>query len=427
MAPIESSRRALLLLPALSLPLSRPSLSTAYKGTFEALILKLKPQLSADTIYRLDVAVALSSSYPSPASTSRTALYSDLQTLLLEVYTLVCLAAVSTKVDLDVPGGVDARVIIIDPVSSKGDEYLAGPLVPLPTFLSAPLPQTIFSTESESGLALEKAFTTTYQSMQRATPLPNITRLPSGPSLTTIIPTSPLLSSTFSSLPSSMQPPPQETTHHILALGGTFDHLHIGHKLLLSAILILASPTPTSPPRDHTIGITGDALLTKKSHPNLLESWSTRQSRCATFLESILAFHPDPTSLRTETSQDEPGPNGKVISVTYTAPAPSGHSQTHPPATNAITIHYTQIQDPYGPTITKEDITALVVSAETRKGGAAVNEKRREKGWKELEVWEVGILDAEPGDGEGEAVREVREGFEGKVSSTDIRRRLAEK
>jgi hypothetical protein len=42
-------------------------------------------------------------------------------------------------------------------------------------------------------------------------------------------------------------------------------------------------------------------------------------------------------------------------------------------------------------------------------------------------VWEVGILDAEPGDGEGEAVREVREGFEGKVSSTDIRRRLAEK
>lgn len=68
-----------------------------------------------------------------------------------------------------------------------------------------------------------------------------------------------------------------------------------------------------------------------------------------------------------------------------------------------------------------------MVSAETRKGGAAVNEKRREKGWKELEVWEVGILDAEPGDGEGQAVREVTEGFEGKVSSTDIRRRLAEK
>lgn len=70
-----------------------------------------------------------------------------------------------------------------------------------------------------------------------------------------------------------------------------------------------------------------------------------------------------------------------------------------------------EINDPFGPTVTNESITALVVSEETRNGGEAVNKKRLEKGWSELEVFMV----------------EVIEGVEGeKLSSTEIRRRLEE-
>ena len=124
---------------------------------------------------------------------------------------------------------------------------------------------------------------------------------------------------------------------------------------------------------------------------------------------------------------DNPGPNGKVVRVTYTPS--SSMSITRPPGEEAtesqIVINYTSISDPFGPTITDPDISALVISAETRAGGKAVNDKRREKGWKELEVFEVDVLDASPGDGEEEE-REVREGFESKISSTEIRRRMVE-
>ncbi|ETN38402.1 uncharacterized protein HMPREF1541_06437 [Cyphellophora europaea CBS 101466] len=418
MAPIDTAPRALFLLPALSLPLSRPSLRTAYKGTFEALLAKLKSKLSKDSIYRLDIAVALSTSYPSTVSTSRTALFPDLQTLIQETYTLVCLTAVSADIDLDIPGGIDVRIILIDPASATEQAHISGPLITFPTLLSAPPPSLIFSTESESGITLDKAFITAYQSIHRSTP--SISRLPCGPSLTTSIPTSPLLASTFQSITTAPTPPSQ--VHHSVAVGGTFDHLHIGHKLLLTATLLLASPTPPSQHRTITVGITGDSLLTKKSHAAVLESWSTRQQRCAAFIDAILAFHNDTASLRSTSEQDELGPNGKVVRVTYTPP--TGASGR--PADSAITINYTRIEDPYGPTITDESISALVVSAETRAGGAAVNEKRREKGWRELEVFEVGVLDASPGEGDDEADGEdVRKGFAGKISSTEIRKRLA--
>ncbi|KAI7395656.1 hypothetical protein KC336_g15851, partial [Hortaea werneckii] len=77
--------------------------------------------------------------------------------------------------------------------------------------------------------------------------------------------------------------------------------------------------------------------------------------------------------------------------------------------------------DPFGPTITEEQISALIISAETRSGGKAVNDKRKEKGWKDLEVFEVDVLDAEV-EGQG-----VKEGFEGKLSSTAIREKIARK
>ncbi|KAI7536330.1 hypothetical protein KC331_g11545, partial [Hortaea werneckii] len=88
---------------------------------------------------------------------------------------------------------------------------------------------------------------------------------------------------------------------------------------------------------------------------------------------------------------------------------------------HGLAVKCTEIQDPFGPTITEEQISALIISAETRSGGKAVNDKRKEKGWKDLEVFEVEVLDAEA-EGQG-----VKEGFEGKLSSTAIREKIARK
>jgi phosphopantetheine adenylyltransferase len=102
--------------------------------------------------------------------------------------------------------------------------------------------------------------------------------------------------------------------------------------------------------------------------------------------------------------KSEPGPNGHAVHVSY----PSN-----------LVIKYVQIMDPFGPTITDESISALVISKETRSGGAAVNEKRKEKGWAPLEVFEVDVLDA----GEEEVEDETFQ----KLSSTEIRRLLSER
>lgn len=114
-----------------------------------------------------------------------------------------------------------------------------------------------------------------------------------------------------------------------------------------------------------------------------------------------------------------PGPNGHLVRVTYLSLTSS----------STTTIDYTCIADPYGPTITNERISALVVSAETRAGGKAVNDKRAEKGWAELDVFEVDVLDAQPGTGEddvGGRDRPQDTTLESKISSTEIRRRVAE-
>jgi phosphopantetheine adenylyltransferase len=246
----------------------------------------------------------------------------------------------------------------------------------------------------------------------------------------------------------------QSKPHHSVAVGGTFDHLHIGHKLLLTFTIFLASPRPSTSPRKITIGITTDNLLANKKHASVLESWETRQQRTAEFIESILFF--GPPSLLPQIKREEfinnPGPNGKIVRHVYT-PVKKHNTRNSTEDTDdeesPIEINYTSINDPFGPTITDEDISALVISAETRKGGDAVNEKRREKGWKDLEVFEVDVLDTSPGvdeddedddddDDDGKKNNEkaeekkmkkekiAAEGFQSKISSTEIRRRIVE-
>lgn len=402
---------SLLLLPALSLFSPNSSLRSAYKTSLETLLPRLVSP-GTTSISRLDIAVSLHASYPFSKTHSRSATFASLQHLLSSLYSLVVWAAAKHGVDLDLPGGLDVRIFILEvrtdtsgAQSSNVKDYTSGPVVDLSTFVAASRRyNALYSVDGEAGEAVLKQLTTAYNS--KGQPMPKIHRLPAGPSLSQ--------ESTLSQS-KSFTPDGPVKSHASVAVGGTFDHLHIGHKLLLTCTILAADPK--SSPRLITCGITGDELLVNKKHGSVVESWSDRQLRTADFVESILAFHPDTPSIRKIEYLDNPGPNGKVVRVTYSTSS-----------TDSITINYTQLSDPYGPTITDEAISAIVISAETRAGGKAVNDKRQDKGWHPLEVFEVDVLDAGIASEEENAQegQNQTKGFDAKISSTEIRRRLIE-
>lgn len=112
---------------------------------------------------------------------------------------------------------------------------------------------------------------------------------------------------------------PDEELFNCVALGGTFDHLHSGHKLMLS-LAVLTS-------RDRILcGVTASEMLTTKNHPEKLETLDNRMLTVQKFF-----------------SEFKEGCEGKVEIVT--------------------------LRDPFGPTIELDDLDALVVSPETLSGG----------------------------------------------------------
>lgn len=199
--------------------------------------------------------------------------------------------------------------------------------------------------------------------------------------------------------------------HDSVAVGGTFDHLHAGHKLLLTVTALSCTTKPHNNsilPR-LTIGITGDTLLKEKQYKDHLEDWHQRQESVKSFLGDFLLLCAPHYSLRsTKVCTDA---NARDIIDLFDP---------------GLEIRYVEIFDPFGPTITDPCITALVLSAETRSGGAAVNKRRHEKGWQPLEVIEIGVLDAENDADNGATDVKVQD-FHHKLSSTQIRSRIHQK
>ncbi|KAG9252760.1 uncharacterized protein F5Z01DRAFT_637927 [Emericellopsis atlantica] len=180
-------------------------------------------------------------------------------------------------------------------------------------------------------------------------------------------------------------------------IGGTFDHFHLGHKLLLQAsTLLLSIPSSAQSPAMFTIGITGDALLKNKRYASEIEPWSVRAQAVTDFVGSLLLETPSVVSSST---------TELITSLVG----------------GRLHVRCTEILDAYGPTTRERDLDALVVSGETRSGGKAVNDKRRETGWHELEVFEIDVLHATEQE-EGS----IDDNYAAKISSTDYRRRQAE-
>ncbi|CCK72390.1 putative pantetheine-phosphate adenylyltransferase KNAG_0K00220 [Huiozyma naganishii CBS 8797] len=151
--------------------------------------------------------------------------------------------------------------------------------------------------------------------------------------------------------------------YDVTALGGTFDHIHDGHKILLTVAAFITSSRLI-------IGLTGKELLGTKKFPELLEDYETRKGNVCKFLKLLKP---------------------------------------------QLRVEMVLLKDVCGPTGTVPEIKALVVSRETLKGGDYVNKTRREKGMHELDISVVNVIGGEEEDGWTE-----------KLSSTDVRRMLSE-
>jgi len=158
-----------------------------------------------------------------------------------------------------------------------------------------------------------------------------------------------------------------EATWETGAMGGTFDHIHAGHMLMLAA----ASQAVTK--RLH-VGVTGPEMLTKKNYADQLESIESRTSR----VRQILS---------------EQNPELEL---------------------DVFTLH-----DPYGPTLTG-DIDAMIVSEETRGfTEEKINGVRVQNNLSAMHILSVPLLS--PPDGFAGA------DGPGKLSSTQLRRMQKEK
>ena len=396
---------SLLLLPPPPVPITSASLSAAYRPSIVAAVSILK---ALPTSSQLMIALPRPAVHAQPqAAISQS--FPELQRLLAGLYSLVCIVCANLGVDVesDTPGSIDARVLLLNyngqDFAVEGelrfDSSVAGPVVDLPTLAATRRRWSfIFSVDGEQG---QKLFTGYSNLANRQSPPlhGHVRALEGGVSL---------IQKETKSVQGQQIP---DTKYGVVAVGGTFDHLHAGHKLLLTATALLLQPVATSSTANRRliVGITGDELLKDKKYSEYLSSWTQRQEEVVEFLLSILHFTPSSREADIETiTFNEPIPNGRAI---------------HTRIKNcSIVIECVEIQDPFGPTITDESVTALVVSGETRSGGKAVNDKRVEKGWKPLQVFEVDVLSAE----ETEHGSSKTGNFASKISSTAIRKRRAE-
>ncbi|KUI54713.1 hypothetical protein VP1G_02063 [Cytospora mali] len=385
-------------------PANRPALSAAYRPALTAAFEKLK---DAPTGQGQKLIIAVSCSLlRGPGLRHKTLSWSQAQSLLAGLYTLISVVSAELHIPSYVnagPGSVDATVVLLDHDRKRRyrEDFRAAiepnntAIADLATFASAYHPWNyIFNAESETAHELHSLYLKFAERRQQLLQGQLIT-VKGGVTLTVPPPEGP--------------PPPTPGTmpHSTVCLGGTFDHLHPGHKLLLTAgAYLLDVPEKGSANTcNYIIGITGDELLKYKRGAEFIQQWDERARNVIYFLSSILELSPKGWQEAAAPSiQEEDGD----FSTTF--------------RDGTVTVHCVKIRDPFGPTITEENMDALVVSAETRSGGKAVNDKRAERGWRPMEVFEVDVLDAK----EIADAPSGSEDFSSKISSTAIRQQIAE-
>ncbi|XP_059613305.1 bifunctional coenzyme A synthase [Phlebotomus argentipes] len=129
-----------------------------------------------------------------------------------------------------------------------------------------------------------------------------------------------------------------------VVLGGTFDRLHMGHKILLSNAVLRTK-------KRLVVGVTDANMVKSKKLPELILPVDQRIQDVTNFLRDI------------------------------------DHS---------LRYEVVPIADPFGPTATDPDMDLIVVSQETLRGGEKVNELRQKSNLNTLDVYCIKMLEVEP-------------------------------
>ncbi|CBK23732.2 uncharacterized protein [Blastocystis hominis] len=119
-------------------------------------------------------------------------------------------------------------------------------------------------------------------------------------------------------------------------MGGTFDCLHPGHRILLTLASLVCDKL--------IIGLTTDSMLQSKEKHEFIQSYEERKALVLDFLHTI-----------------------------------SPH----------LEVDISPLTDIYGPSVVKPDLEAIVVSLETLPGAKLINRVREEKGMRPLKILTV--------------------------------------
>jgi pantetheine-phosphate adenylyltransferase len=122
-------------------------------------------------------------------------------------------------------------------------------------------------------------------------------------------------------------------------MGGTFDHLHQGHKFLIQTGLSLSKKL--------VIGLTSDEMLKNKEYESKIEPYHVRRENLEKYITSISSLD-------------------KVMIV--------------------------QLNDSYGPPIHEAEYKGIIVSQETYNTALKINELRIEKGFSPLIIIVIPII-----------------------------------
>ncbi|GAM20030.1 hypothetical protein SAMD00019534_032050 [Acytostelium subglobosum LB1] len=142
-----------------------------------------------------------------------------------------------------------------------------------------------------------------------------------------------------------------------VVLGGTFDHMHPGHKILLTMSALLCSEYME-------IGVTDNSILKSKKYSELIAPFDQRTNKTYEFIKHVNPY---------------------------------------------VEYNMLRLLEPYANTMTSSRLEVIVISPETLKTALFINEKRKESNLKPLEIYAITYFDG------------VEQGGDFKLSSTYLR------